>query len=137
MELLQSSLIMWNKSIVQEILKTDDTDLMHFASSAQIHPHQGHRISPMSFSDLPMEPGLQPPLSSSIPGGNSSSSPCEHSRPMDIQKRNHFRPEKKEHGGFYKIYKHKMSDGHDLGCVLRLFFTFVANISKELFLFPN
>lgn len=110
---------MWNKSIVQEILKTDDTELMHFAGSAQVQPHQGHRISACPFLTYPWN------LVFSLP--------CPHASQEDIAlqppgntagqwifEKNSLRPEEKGHEGVYKIYKHKVSDDHDLGCMLGL-----------------
>lgn len=135
MELLQSSLIMWNKSIVQEILKTDDTELVHCASSAQIHPHQGHRLSPCPFLTCPWNMvldllDLQHPISIRL------LSPWRQEQTKDPCKRKSFRPKKKVHAGSSKIYKHKVSDEHDLRVCFHFLFTFMPNISNVLSLCP-
>ena len=111
---------MWNKSIVQEILKTDDTERMHFASSAQIHPHQGHRLSACPFLTYPWNLVFSLPCPQASQGDTALPSPGNTAGQWTFKK-NSLRPEEKGHGGIYKIYKHKVSDDHDLGCVPGLF----------------
>ena len=111
---------MWNKSIVQEILKTDDTELMHFASSAQIHPHQGHRPSAHPFLTYAWNLVFSLPCPQASQG-DAALQPPGNTAGQWTFKKNNFRPEEKGHGSIYQIYKHKVSDNHDLGCVLGLF----------------